>query len=425
MARVLIVGDDLTGANATAALYAHNGLRAATILSPMTARRLCADVDVLACTTNSRHMQAREAAALVRQVVMGLGPSVDVVVKRVDTTLRGNIGAELAAALEAVRQIDPTTRHIGLVVPAFPASGRSTVGGYQLVGGTPILMSAVADDPLTPVRSSDVRSIIGEQTDLRSANITLDTVMAGTDAIASALESRARDCDLIVVDSVTEGQQQAIARAAARIEHHGIKWTIFDSGPFGAVYVDSLGIRSRKDRRAPVLAIFGSPTEFTRRQADVVESNLEASLFPVCDSNADIEGACEAVDRAMEEGRRVVGIKTTARTSSGLSGVGAKKMLHFIAGFARTCCEAHHFSGLYVTGGDAAVTVLESLGAEGYAVESEVLPLAVCGAVVGGSHDGLGFATKGGLIGGPDAAVRCIEALRARHSMPEAISERG
>lgn len=71
----------------------------------------------------------------------------------------------------------------------------------------------------------------------------------------------------------------------------------------------------------------------------------------------------------------------------------------------------------------AAVTC--ALGADGFAIETEVLPLAIAGHLVGGPHDGLLFATKGGLIGGPDAARDCLEHLRAactRHTLGPTFS---
>jgi uncharacterized protein YgbK (DUF1537 family) len=75
---------------------------------------------------------------------------------------------------------------------------------------------------------------------------------------------------------------------------------------------------------------------------------------------------------------------------------------------------------VYASGGDVATGTIAALGGDGFQIETEILPLAVAGSVVGGTHDGLGFATKGGLVGGPDAAVRCVEALqnRARAHVP-------
>ena len=89
-------------------------------------------------------------------------------------------------------------------------------------------------------------------------------------------------------------------------------------------------------------------------------------------------------------------------------------MLTLIIDLAVECADSMQFDGIYASGGDVAFAVLDALGARGYEVENEVVPLAVSGKLVGGPHDGLGFATKGGLVGDADAAVECINQLRSR-----------
>ena len=67
MPDVLVIGDDLTGTNATAAMYARDGLRAVTVLSTVRAEELPADLDVLACSTDSRHIRTKPPAASHRR----------------------------------------------------------------------------------------------------------------------------------------------------------------------------------------------------------------------------------------------------------------------------------------------------------------------------------------------------------------------
>src|SRR5690606_41303042 len=87
MAQVLVVADDLTGANATGARFARAGMRVATV-APRHARRAAAEFDAVVVDLDSRHLPADEAAALVGEVIAAAGP-VPLVVMRTDTTLRG------------------------------------------------------------------------------------------------------------------------------------------------------------------------------------------------------------------------------------------------------------------------------------------------------------------------------------------------
>jgi uncharacterized protein YgbK (DUF1537 family) len=417
---VLLIGDDLTGTNAAAAIYTRNGLKAVTALGEMQPSSIPPDVQVIACSTDSRHLSPRQAAERVTAAVKHFGCRSQTIVKRFDTTLRGNIGAEIAACLGGARELHPETHVVGLIVPAFPAAQRSTVGGYQLFNGLPISMGPAAFDPFTPVSRSSVRKIVAQQTSLNVVEIGLDSVMEGRDALRRILASLPDGVDLVVVDSVTGAHQSAIAEAAAMTRGPKLEWTIFDTGPFGAAYVRALGVSGAHVVTAPVLAMIGSPTEQSRLQANQLEDTTGAFLVQVADA-IDVESVWRELQRHIEAGCPVVGVRTTGRNSSGSDSAKAEQILHFIVELTRECVARGKFSGVYASGGDVGVAVLKSLGAVGYAVETEVLPLAVCGAIVGGLYDGLGFATKGGLIGDETAAVECINALKDRHGMPEAI----
>ncbi|MGH3326458.1 MAG: four-carbon acid sugar kinase family protein, partial [Streptomycetales bacterium] len=158
MAQVLVLADDLTGGNATGALFARRGLRTVVVRDVDSAASYLPAVDVLVLDLATRHVPPGTARCVVAEALSALGPTVaDVrlVVKRVDTTLRGNVGAETEAVIDAVaRRVSGRVR--ALAVPAFPAAGRTTVGGIHLVDGVPLADTAAAADLLDPVRSSRV-----------------------------------------------------------------------------------------------------------------------------------------------------------------------------------------------------------------------------------------------------------------------------
>ena len=99
--RVAIVADDLTGALDAAAPFA---ARALTTRVAVTADGLDAalahDPAVVAVNTATRHADAETAAARVRDCaerLAALRPAL--LIKKIDSTLRGPVGAELAAIL--------------------------------------------------------------------------------------------------------------------------------------------------------------------------------------------------------------------------------------------------------------------------------------------------------------------------------------
>src|SRR5918998_6730177 len=125
--RVVIVADDLTGALDTAAVLRRQGFGACVVLdaAQFTSSGLL-PFDVLAITTETRHLAAPEP--VLGRLVPMLPPE-SLVYKKIDSTLRGAIGAELVALL------DNSPAHAALVVPALPAQGRALVHGHLVVDG--------------------------------------------------------------------------------------------------------------------------------------------------------------------------------------------------------------------------------------------------------------------------------------------------
>ena len=413
MAQVLVVADDLTGSNATGALFARLGLHTVTVSDLGQVPRYADDVDVLVVNTRSRHFPADDSYAAVHAVA-GLASGVPLVVKRVDTTLRGNPGRELDAVVDALIAGNPPTPVRVLAVPAFPDAGRTTVGGIHLVDGVPLTRTPVAHDPFDPVRHSRVAAVIGEQSSLSTAEIPLDVVEDGPDAVLEALH---RPADILVCDATENEHLRSIATAAARLTaEDGTRWISLDSGPFGAALAAELGIRPAGPAPAPVLAIVGSATENTHQQLARAEKALGARyvLVDPDDPAPDPARIVGELRDAADAGAAVLGVRVAPRAVRDPDA--AHRILRCLAEVAVHAVEELGPGGLYTSGGDVAAAVTAALGADGFAIEAEVLPLAVAGHLVGGPHSGLPFATKGGLIGGPDAAVACLERLRAMHT---------
>ncbi|WP_158888768.1 four-carbon acid sugar kinase family protein [Amycolatopsis anabasis] len=405
MPKVLVLGDDLTGSNASGALYAKFGLRAVSVRAPLApdslALRPGSGIDALVVNLATRHASPERAAAAVRAALAAAGP-VPLTVKRVDTTLRGNLGAETEAVLAAV----PAAR--ALVVPAFPDAGRVTIGGIHLVDGLPLAESPAARDPLTPVRSSRVASVLGCRR--TSTELPLDVVEAGSKAVADALRAPA---DLVICDATTNRHLATIARAAAELaETEGTRWISVDSGPFGVRLAAALGIAPGDGTVPPVLAVVGSITAQTRDQLLETEQVLGARYVEVGADELDPVAIAGRAGALLEAGEHVAGVRMRPPDPGAPVDAGiAATVPVVLAEATRRVLDRHRVGGLYATGGDIAVEVTAHLGAEGFRIDTEVLPLAVAGRLAGGPFDGLPFATKGGLIGDRTAAVACLEHL--------------
>lgn len=152
MSAVYIIADDLTGALEVGAKFAAQGLRA-SVTCDTRSSEISTDVHVV--DTETRHLSPAAAAAVVRRVAERMrlcNPWL--VYQKTDSTLRGNIAAELQALSEVFPE-----REI-LYVPAYPSMGRTVRNGQLLVHGVPVHQTAFANDTLNPIRESNISAIL-------------------------------------------------------------------------------------------------------------------------------------------------------------------------------------------------------------------------------------------------------------------------
>ena len=407
---LLVVADDHTGANATAGRLASYGVDAVTVAAGTVSVPSGLAAPAVVVSTASRSLDPSAALHAVH-AALEQAPDASLVAKRIDTTLRGNVGAEIDGVLRVLR--DRGRLATALVVPAHPDGGRTTVGGVQLVGGQPLAATEAAADARRPVRHSRVADVLAEQMEGTVAEVGIDTVRAGGEALTAAL---AADADVVVADAVDDGDLVALAHAAIAVgTQHGRRWLPCDPGPFTAAYADAAGILGATP--GTILAICGSVTSVTRSQLRELRRRLRTELIAI-DVDA-LDAAALGEEMASAAARHDVDA-VVAATATGsadvrtdLDDADAHRIAVELGRAARTAVDGGDVAGLYLTGGDVTAGVLARLEADGLAVEREVLPLAVVGRVLGGPHAGTLAATKGGLVGDADAAARCVLELRA------------
>ena len=401
-----VIADDLTGANATGILLRRRGFRTASLTGMDWPSGGLAGYDCVSINTESRAVPAAEAYQRVAKaaellVANGGRP----LAKRIDSTLRGNLGPELEAVLAAVGP-----ESIAVVTGAFPASGRTTRDGYHYVNGVLLAETAVRHDPLCPVTESHVPTLLAAQTKHTVAHLPLTLVRSGAEAVAEVLVELAdKGARMICADAETN---EDITALGVGMVLSGLHAVAADPGPLTAAYV---GARMAH-RRQRVMVVCGSVTPNTREQLATLEAELGAALVTVDAAQLAKGGspASDEVDRVVAElaqlpkDHTVIGVKT-----SPLMSLPDHKAAEAIAaGFAEIAARSlkamPDIAGMYTSGGDITLSVCRRLGSRAINLVEEVLPLAVAGRLLGGSQPGLPIVTKGGLVGGADAAVKCV-----------------
>ncbi|MCI9163911.1 MAG: four-carbon acid sugar kinase family protein [Lachnospiraceae bacterium] len=167
MDRLLIIADDFTGALDTGIQFTKMGIRARIVTDyRYDFGQFRPEDGLLSVSTDTRPRSPKEAYDRVFQLAVNARRAgFRYVYKKTDSGLRGNIGMELKAVMDAYEQ------QAIAFVPAFPRLNRITRGGLQYIDGIPVKESVFGKDPFEPVRDSDIGKIIGSQTELRIVKV--------------------------------------------------------------------------------------------------------------------------------------------------------------------------------------------------------------------------------------------------------------
>ena len=159
--KLLIVADDLTGGLDTGVQFTRQGITVRVVVDPDPSGKWTRTAaQVLVAVSETRHMPPGDAYETVYRIISaGRQAGIPYFYKKTDSALRGNIGAELGAALKA------SGAEVLSFLPAYPAMNRVTVEGCHLIDGVPAAQSVFGRDPFNPVVESDVRKLVASQTD--------------------------------------------------------------------------------------------------------------------------------------------------------------------------------------------------------------------------------------------------------------------
>ena len=426
MPHLAIVADDLTGANDTGVQFRKFGLK--TVVSLKTnPGEWVRDTEIIVVDTDSRAIEANQAAERVRGVCrMFAANDINNLYKKIDSTLRGNIGSEINAAFE---EFQP---RVAVIAPAFPKTGRNTVGGYQLLHGVPISMTEVARDPKTPVREAYIPKLLLEYGGTRLGTVPLQTVEEGVDAIAAAMRDlSARGQSWIVCDAASENHLHHIAEAAGQFNK--VLWVGSAGLAEQLVAVKRWGKKDAEPKEkmncCTVVVAAGSVSETTRKQvlqyvADVKAVNLILDPVAAIQEPASEGGRLSALAEPLLKEQNVVlscsnensMIELAAATGAkaGFNAGEVGKRIAEAIGIAATELVKKGADGLFLTGGETAISCCLELGATGLEICQEVVPGIPLCRLLGGSFQGLPIVTKAGAFGDIHAITHAVNTLKGR-----------
>lgn len=432
---VLIVADDLSGAADSAVALAD---RADTAVA-LDADAPWPDATVVSVDTDSRYLPGPAAAARAATAAGRAGPHT-LVYKKIDSTLRGNIGPETAAVLSALtaraavgQGQDPASqRYLAVVSPAFPATGRTVRDGCVLVHGEPIEVAHPGRKPLAD--------------QFRAAGLTVEPLglaeLREGDP-ARVLADAAGRVDAVIVDAVTDDDLARTVRACADLRvllvgsagltHQltGFPGAVAAPDPAPEPQAGAAGPAPETEPGAadpapetesaaesgpaaagrapapteaelPVLICVGSRSARAQAQCRALTDGGAAVAVPVPTAAGGPDRAARRVRDALASGRNVLVVPDPGEP---VDPGRAADVAAALASVARAGLPAA--GALVATGGETARAVLRTAGVHTLRVHGELEP----GVVLMRAPGGMTVVTKAGSFGDDGTLLRVVRSL--------------
>ena len=422
MQKYIVIADDLTGSNATCSLFKKIGLRAASILKLQ--GDINYDVDVISYSTASRGLDKEEAYKKVSEAIKIL-KNKDVLVynKRIDSTLRGNIGTEINAMLDNLED-----DRIAVVIPSYPDSGRIVVNKTMLVNGVLLENSDAGKDPKTPIKTSCVESLIQKGIKYSSTYFTLSDIEQPIEEIVKKIQEAIKKSRVLIFDAVNN---EDIIKISKAIIHSDIDIVTVDPGPFTLYYSKELQKKNHLEKK--ILMVIGSVTATTKKQIEYILQEEDIFLVKMkVEDFFEKETCLKEIERVIAYIKKGIASYDLFLVTTSPIGDEKKADLQKLAENLNTTIEeiskiiantltetvvkilkeTEKFEGVYSSGGDITIALLEKLKAIGVEIREEVIPLAAYGRLIGGDFPNLKLVSKGGMVGDEKTIKLCLHKIK-------------
>ncbi|MBM4323440.1 MAG: hypothetical protein FJ115_07780 [Deltaproteobacteria bacterium] len=428
--RCLLIADDLTGGADAGAQFAKRGLTTLLIFGKDNARvdfSKYSQPDVLVINTDSRGLSPEKASSLISNLFKNYDKELfSIIYKKIDSTLRGNIGYEIDAILKKMNG------SLCLMAPSYPEQNRRLVGGILIVGEKPLALTEVAQNTTSPIQESHVHKLLQRQSQNNVGWIDLTHVASGSEGLRKAVEKeQKKGTRVIIFDAVSRQDLANIAEVgfflkkkplfvgSAGLAEEVAKKITPPEGPIP----DPLKQKGKTFKH--IFIIGGSASSVTHQQLRRIERgkvpayqlNKTTLLNDDARTQAERKEISKKVSDALSQGMAI--LKTTPDM---LQSEDSKDLpIHLkitttlaeitISALIQSKVDVHDLA-LILTGGDTAQSIINTFDIDGIKIEGELLEGIIRGHLIGGKWDGLTVVTKAGAFGKEDALERIVEMLQ-------------
>jgi uncharacterized protein YgbK (DUF1537 family) len=395
---VTIIADDLTGAVDTGAVFVPFGRT--LVFTNGWVYKVSPNVRVQSLNTSTRHELPSQIFSQMRSKVGPL-PLTGQIFKKVDSTLRGNIGAEIEAALKV------THKNHAVLCSANPSNNRTIIHGKLLVDDQPLERSAMAADPKNPMIQGEISKIISHTSGIPASKIDLVDVQNGFPHFKRLLKTTPRTSrHIYIVDAKTNDDLMRLATLIAEYPH------VLPVGSSGlARALAPMWLHGRADVCLDLpfvdqlIAVVGSKHINSRNQ---IEEQAKSLHWPVVEFGH-VRDPCKEVGEKIDNLIVTLNPNPLANPDDLIA-----RMVECVT--KRLSLVSTSTMAILASGGDTALALVEGLGIEQFQIIGEFQPGVVASQAQYGA-DHITIITKSGSFG----SLTFFEELWAWLTQPHVI----
>lgn len=353
----------------------------------------------------------------MQEIKKGNVNNFDMIYKKIDSTLRGNIGSELDALKEVFNP------DFIVIAPGNPSGGRVLKNGELYLNGVRIDKTDYGRNVINKINGYNLVDILESQSNYKSALIT-------TSELDESLYNKISEyselgIDYLIVDSIVDNDLEYLSRLLVNTNYN-ILWC----GSSGLInYLPNSQVKLEHHDKIDTnttLTIAGSFNDVTLRQIKKFQSEktIKGFKLDLVRILTSLEEREKEVTRIVEEAikftqskyciliyatsnQNEIGNSIEIATENGNSQISVSKFITKTLGeIAKRLMNVVQFKALVVTGGETAKDICKALNIEQIDLIDEIEPIIPIGKItINNNKDEMYLVTKGGSIGNENSFI--------------------
>ncbi|MEL4504625.1 four-carbon acid sugar kinase family protein [Luteococcus sp. H138] len=411
---LVVIADDLTGANDCAVSYALAGCSTELLMDASDASQWDpGSVDVTSVSSDSRSLGGLARARTRQLLDHAMERGANSIFLKIDSTMRGSVSHQVTGALDAWSRRHPDS--VAVICPAYPALARTIEDGILKVNGIEVTETPSGRDPVCPVPSALMADLVPDAVGLENPG-------EATELARHIREASARQ---VIIDAMSPHDVEVIAKAimmlgdrAIPVGSAGLAKAMARSLPAANVQPDQdpLPISGR------VLVVVSSVHDVSQDQVDAYIGGAQGgdaivfSPHPAQLTSADALPTLRGQLRALVDsgpGNVIVRANPSKLRDVHDREELAQRVAGQLAGLAADALDHVPFGALVLVGGDGAAATLAQMGVRKLRVLRAVAEGTPLGIVQETRFSGLPVVTKSGGFGGPGLLGEIISLIQS------------